>query len=237
MRGIDKLCWIILCWGIALLSSCCGKMNLVGFSKRTLNPLQFGLNEACTGVDCYYILQRTHKEASRLGVGVSYAGIKEIVLEIPSDAESLPLTQYTDFAGVLLKVKSTQKNIHLFSLTSKSTPVEVEGKEIDNRDFSRNTVMRFGRKMLIVEDKTPWVEKRIGYEQGVTRRDILLVNRGKSKNGPVKSYCTPISHPTCYYCDVDDDIKTIKNICFEQFRWNGIAEKYINLYKQVINQA
>jgi hypothetical protein len=211
-------------------------MNLVGFSKRTLNPLQFGLNEACTGVDCYYILQRTHKEASRLGVGVSYAGIKEIVLEIPSDAESLPLTQYTDFAGVLLKVKNTQKNIHLFSFTSKSTPVEVEGKEIDNRDFSRNTVMRFGRKMLIVEDKTPWVEKRIGYEQGVTRRDILLVNRGKSKNGPVKSYCTPISHPTCYYCDVDDDIKTIKNICFEQFRWNGIAEKYINLYKQVINQ-
>jgi glycosyltransferase involved in cell wall biosynthesis len=28
-----------------------------------------------------------------------------------------------------------------------------------------------------------------------------------------------------------------RNICFEQFRWNGIAEKYINLYKQVINQA
>ena len=27
-----------------------------------------------------------------------------------------------------------------------------------------------------------------------------------------------------------------RNVCFEQFRWNGIAEKYINLYKQVINQ-
>lgn len=27
-----------------------------------------------------------------------------------------------------------------------------------------------------------------------------------------------------------------RNICFEQFRWNGIAEKYINLYKKVLNQ-
>ena len=214
MRGVDKLCWIILCLGIVLLSSCCSKKNLSSFSKRTLNPLQFGLNETCTGVDCYYILQRTHKEASRLGVGVSYAGIKEIELDIPSDAQSIPLTQYTDFAGVTFKVKNTQKNFHLFSLTDKLKPVMVDGKDIDHRDFSQNPVLRKGKKLLVISDKTPWVENRTGYNYGATRKDIMLVKNGKSVNGTVQSYCTSASAPECHYCEPETAKKVIKNINF-----------------------
>jgi hypothetical protein len=162
-------------------------------------------------------LQRTHKEAERLGVGVSYKGIKEIHLEIPSNAQSIPLTHYTDFAGVTLQVENKQKNFSLFSLASELLPVAIDGKEIDNRDFSHNQTLRSGTKMLVIEDETPWVENRIGHDYGATRKDIMLIKNGKSKNGPVQSYCTSSSSPKGSYCDAAVTAKkVIKNIRFNR---------------------
>ena len=141
---------------------CCSRIALVK-DRQYVNPLQFGLTKAKTGVERYYVLQRTHNEALRLGVEVSYSGIKEVCLEIPKDAKSLPLTQYTDFAGVSFVVKNTQKDFFLFSLSGKTMPVRVNGSEIDNRDFTKNPVLKLGRKLLIITDDTPWVETRIGH--------------------------------------------------------------------------
>lgn len=213
MRGIAKIC--LLVWVICVVLCVVGCIRIpLCRAKRPLNPLLFGWNDARSGVERYYVLQKTHNEAYRLGRGVSYAGINEIELEIPSDAKSLPLTHYTDFAGVTFKVKNTQKNFHLFSLTDKLEPVVVDGKDIDHRDFSRNPVLKKGRKLLVISDKTPWVENRTGYNYGATRKDIMLVKNGKSVNGPVQSYCTPASSPECQYCEPKAAKKVIKNVDF-----------------------
>lgn len=181
-----------------------------------ISPLQFGLNEAKTGLDCYYVLQRTHNEAYRLGVGVSYSGVKELFLEIPKDAQSLPLTSFTDFAGVSLIVKNTQKDFFLFSMSNKVTSVDLNGEEIDGRDFTMNPVMKSGKKLLVIKDKTPWVENRIGYNYGATRKDIMLVENGRGGNATVQSYCTSASSPECYYCEVNPSPKIVKNIVFQR---------------------
>lgn len=186
MRGVSSVRQIVLIVYIALSVVSCISIPL-SRANRPLNPLLFGMNDARTGVERYYVLQKTHNEAYRLGRGVSYAGIKEIELDIPSEAQSIPLTQHTDFAGVTFKVKNTQKNFHLFSLTDKLKPVVVDGKDIDHRDFSQNLVLIKGRKLSVISDKTPWVKNRTGYNYGATRKDIMLVKNGKSLNGTVQS--------------------------------------------------
>ena len=193
--------------------SACGIGGFMGSGGTMLNPLQFGLNQAKTGEERYLVLQKTHKEAARLGVGVSYAGIDKIQLTIPQGAKTLPLTHYTDFAGVTFQVENKQKNMYLFSLLAELTPVTVTGKEIDGQDFSRNMVLRTGKKLLVVNDETPWVENRKGHDYGAVRKEIMLVKNGKSSNGPVQSYCTPVSKPAGFYIDVAKTPKTVfKNV-------------------------
>lgn len=193
--------------------SACGIGGFMGSRGTMLNPLQFGLSQAKTGEERYLVLQKTHKEAARLGVGVSYAGIEKIQLTIPKGAKTLPLTHYTDFAGVTFQVENKQKNMYLFSLSAELTPLTVTGKEIDGQDFSRNTILRRGKKLLIVNDETPWVENRKGHDYGAVRKEIMLVKNGKSSNGPVQSYCTSVSKPVGFFIDVSKTPKTVfKNI-------------------------
>lgn len=202
---------------IFFVCSCCNILLKPCSEKQTISPLQYGLKEAKTGEERYQALLRTHQEAQRLKVGVSYAGIKKIDLTIPENAKSIPLTKNTDFAGVTIIVENKQKSLSLFVLANKLNPVSVEGKEIDNHDFSRNTILKTGNKLLVINDKTLWVEERIGYGKGTERKDIMLVRNGKGSNGPVQSYCTAISQPDCYYCDVDVSEKNvIKNVTFNR---------------------
>ncbi len=214
----------LLLVNLTLFLTSCVNTQILGFSSRTINPLQYGLNEAKTGVERFSVLKRTHEEARRLGVGVSYAGIKRIDLEIPPKATSIPLTIYTDFAGVTLQVENHQKDVFLFSLADDLTSVSVTGKEIDSQDFSHNPILKAGCKLLVITDKTSWVENRIGYDYGATRKDIMLVKNGRSGNGPVQSCSTPQSQPDGGYCDVDETVKkTVKNLTFN--RTNGSTKK------------
>lgn len=211
---------LILCLGAAVTG--CNRLR-VSRENHPCSPLQFGLKEAKTAIERYYVLQRTHEEASRRGANVSYAGIKEITIEIPSKAKSIPLTHHTDFANVVLKVKNNQKDLYLFSLADKLTPVNVKGREIDNGIFSKHQTLRLGRKLLVVSDKTPWVEKRTGYDYGATRKDIMLLENGVSGNGPVQSYSTLASIPEGQYREVEDSKIVIKNITFQ--RLGGSTKK------------
>lgn len=205
LLSLLTICVIIIVYGCDTI-----KMRRV---NKTINPLQYGLNEAKTGEERYYVLKKTHEEAQKLGVGVSYYGINEIKLEIPKGAKPIPITHFTDFAGVTLQVENTQKDLYLFLLSDKLVPVEVTGIEIDGRDFSNNDVLRIGLKLLIVNDSIPWVENRAGHDYGHTRKEIMLLKRGKSENGPVQSYCTPTSKPIGCYCDVSQSKKTqFKNV-------------------------
>lgn len=73
--------------------------------RNTVSPLDYGLNEARNGEETYYVLLKCHQDAVRRNCGVSYAGINDLFLEIPINAMPIPLTYFTDFAGVSLIVK------------------------------------------------------------------------------------------------------------------------------------
>lgn len=216
MRGISFSRLVLLCI-ITLISVSGCKIIPKHSVKRAVNPLQYGLIEAKTGEDRYFVLLRTHQEAQRLGVDVSYAGINRIDLTIPSNAKPIPLTRNTDFADVIIRVDNKQKSLYLFTLSVDLKPVSVSGEEIDSKDFENNPTLYAGRKLLVITDKTPWVENRKGHDYGATRKDIMLVRNGKGGNSTVQSYCTKASSPECYYCDVDESVKTVfKNVSLER---------------------
>ena len=232
MRLDAKTCLIIVI-GICFVLTCCKSAKTLHTSIITINPLQYGLNEAKTGEDRYYVLQKTHKEAERMGVGVSYAGVKKIELTIPAKVKTIPLTHYTDFAGAIITVENKRKDIYLFSISSDLMDVEASGKEIDNQDFSNNNVLKTGNRLLIVKDKTPWVDNRIGYDYGATRKDIMLVKDGKSGHSPVQSYCTIASRPECSYRDVDVSAKLIiKDVVFNRTENSTKITRFVKIENQ-----
>ena len=207
----------LICISLAFLLSGCGIMRPSSCESKTINPIQYGLEDAKTGEERFDVLLRTHQEAERLGVGVSYAGIKEIQLTIPKNAKSLPTTHFTDFAGVTFQVENQQKNIYLFAISAELKPVDVRGIDIDNGDFTKYDVLKSGTKLLVINDQTPWVEQRAGHDYGATRREVMVLRNGKSDSGPVQSYCTASSKPAGQYCDVTGAKKIVfKNITFNR---------------------
>lgn len=195
-----------------LLVTSCNNITLGALSKECVNPLQFGLQRAHTGIERYYVLEKTHDEALRRGYGVSYAGIEFIDIEMPADARALPLTNYTDFAGVTIRVTNNQKDAYLFSLSSKLKSISVNGKEIDDGNFTHNSALKNGLKLLIIYDKTPWVDRRSGYDYSAIRKDIMLINNGKASNSPIQSYSSSVSIPDGHYCDIYHNKIIIKNL-------------------------
>ena len=181
---------------------------------RTINPLQFGLNDAETGEERYYILQRTHKEACEIGARVSYAGIKRIELTIPDDAKSIPLTWQTDFAGVELVVLNKKKNLTLFSMERTAKEIIISKQSVCRGKFWGIKELRCGHKLLIIEDKIPWVKNRKGHNYGAIRRDILFLKHGKAQNESIQPYSTDVSAPVTKYYDIDNNKKIIENLHF-----------------------
>ena len=202
---------------ITLIPTACASSKNANGGNRVISPLDYGLKAAKTGEERYDVLQRTHQEAERLGVGVSYAGIKKIQLAIPKNAKSLPITHYSDFAGVTFQVENKRKNMYLFAISADLKPVDIRGVDIDNGDFTKYDVLKSGEKLLIINDQTPWVKQRAGHDYGATRKDVMLLKNGKSGNGPLKSYCTPTTKPAGQYCDVTGAKKIVfKNITFNR---------------------
>lgn len=54
-------------------------------APKTINPLDFGLDRARTGTECYEALFRCHQEAVKKGYAVSYHGVGKIEIEIPQN--------------------------------------------------------------------------------------------------------------------------------------------------------
>lgn len=148
---------------------------------------------------------------------MTYEGIKTIDLTIPDKAKPIPLAHYTDFAGVTIRVENNEKGLYLFTLSADLRPVSVSGEEIDSKNFRKNRALYSGRKLLVITDKTPWVEKRKGHDYSATRKDIMLVKNGSGSNKPIQSYCTNTTVPECYYCDISGVPKTVfKDVKFER---------------------
>ncbi len=185
-------------------------------TRTTLNPKDYGLDQARNGQERYYALLRCHEDAVKRGADVSYEGVGNIFLEIPEGAGSIPLTSYTDFAGTVMTVKNTGKNLTLFVLKSPIHEINVTKSMFGTGDFSSISELRSGRKVLVIQDKTPWVENRKGYSYGATRKDILVLENGKARNKTVMPYTNDISAPMVSWFEAAPEPRVFKNLDFRR---------------------
>lgn len=174
----------------------------IACDKHSLSPISFGLLNANTGEERFYVLLKTHKVAVEQGLSVDYRGLGCIDITIPQDATSIPLGQVNDFSDVVFNVTNDSKDFYLFSYSNKSHSIDITGNSIDKGDFSKNPQLCSGKKLLSIEDNNPWVANRKSRSYGHQRKDILLLDRGKAKNETVMPYNNAQSDPVCKYYSI-----------------------------------
>lgn len=175
--------------------------SIQSFAQGVINPLNFGLGDAKNGIERYYCILKCHKDAIEKDASISYNGIKAIDIEIPENAESIPLPYEVDFAGVHLNVLNRQKRIALFTRLGKTIPIKVSGKSIDDGTFYNDSHLCSGLHMLVIEDVVPWVDKRKGFDYGAIRKDVLVVKDGLAVNRVCSKYDNNMSVPKVYMVD------------------------------------
>lgn len=206
------LCVIILSFLLIISSVSCGVLNGMHSDEAYISPYDFGLKEANSDIERFYVLEKTHRAANQKGVDVSYKGIDTISIEIPVDAGSIAIGNNTDFQGVVICVRNKSKDIRLFSSVAKWKQVSIPKECIDIGWFDDIDVLSKGNYILFVEDEKPWGDNRIGYEYAHKRRDLLLVKNGRSVNKPVMSYNNDHSTPKCYYVELSQEPFCFKNL-------------------------
>ena len=181
---------------------------IIQAKPKEISPVQFGLLNASTDIERFWVLYRTHEEAVKNGYAIKYGGIDSIKIEIPQDAISIPLPYNTDFGNVVIVVRNNTKNITLFSMSNHieryDTGIEaIEGKK---------KLSDKGRFLIIIEDSVPWVRNRIGYDYGFIRKDILYADEGNIEGALISSYKTEESRPIIFRCFVNESPKIVKNL-------------------------
>ncbi|MGN0066821.1 MAG: hypothetical protein ACI38V_04240 [Bacteroides sp.] len=181
---------------------------VVKSEQKVISPLQFGLKNAKTGEERYWILYQTHKEAANNGYHIKYDGIDTIKIDIPHNAKNIPLVEQTDFGNTVIMVRNNSKNCTLFTLQS---PIEKydRTKGIINGEGDIDENESF---IVILEDSVPWVKKRIGYDYSFKRKDIIFINEGVIEGTVISSYSNPESKPFLSRSFVNTSSKFIRNL-------------------------
>ena len=189
---------------------------LLSLLCSSVSPVKMGILDAKMGVERYNILYEAHIKALEKGVRVDYSGIDTLRLDIPMKAKSIPLGYNTDFKGVVFIVNNNVPgNFFLFTRAQKAEPVTLKRlADIDNGDFRDYSELRTGRKMLIIEDKNPWIENRRGFNYGMNRRDILVLKNGKALNQTCTVYDNAYTNAVCTYVPMSKRETSFSNLEF-----------------------
>lgn len=186
-------------------------------SQAQVSPLDYGLREATTGIGRYFALYNAHVAALQQGVEVDYSGIDTLELEIPLAFASIPLGQHTDFKGLVLYVTNHSKHGALFSLTQQAKPLALDKAMVDGLDFRSVPELSQGDYLLILDDKTPWTDRR-GFGYTVYRKDLIVVHDGVGQNAPVAPWNTEATVLSASYCPVDTALKTFRNLTLHRVK-------------------
>ena len=197
-------CFIFL---LLTLSSSC-------VSAQTISPNDYGLATAASGIERYWALVKTHKEALKNHWLVDYSGIEEIHIEIPKDAVSIPLGTLTDFKGLKLYVTNCVKQLPLFTLSQDLKPINISKEDFNAGNLASYPALQKGMCLLVVHDDTPWVKERIGYNYPHIRKDVLLLENGRAQNSVIYPYTSKDSKPKFFYTTVSDNEKIVQNVEF-----------------------
>ncbi len=194
---------------------------IMNAQNDSLTPQMFGLDKAQTDVDRYYVIYNMHKTACTDGKPVSYSGIGELNIEIPADAQPIPLNGSCDFQHLVLNVTNNSKPLYLFALTQPADTINISKEQVDSGDFSDLSCMDSDSTYLIIlQDDSAWVDKRQGYSYGHKRKDILLVDKRHAINRPVMPYNTEETKLSACICPVTRDVKLISRITINRAAGN-----------------
>lgn len=160
----------------------------------------------------YDMLRKIHEQAIFEGKSIDYSGIDTIKIDIPASAVPLPLPMNIDFDNVTFIVNNDAKDVTLFEYSNKLTPIKINLPKITSPEIYIVEEFINKKVILIVEDQNEWVKNRNGYAHPHIRKDILLLNNGKSINQPIQPYNNDFSLPTYSYCDVTNDSISIENL-------------------------
>ena len=182
-----------------------------GKGDGAVSPLDYGLREATTGMGRYFALYNAHVDALARGVEVDYTGIDTLELELPPAWRSIPLGRHTDFKGLVLYVTNHAHHGALFSLAQTAEPLELDKMLVDGLDYRSVPELAEGYKLLVLNDKTPWTERRgFGYMQ--YRSDLIVVHDGLGQNSPVMPWNTDATQLKASYYTVDTAQKVFRNL-------------------------
>lgn len=188
-----------------------------GLHAETISPLSYGLKEARTGEERFWVLYETHSTANKYGWKVSYKGINDVYLEVPSNAKSIPLSNCTDFCGTSFIVRNTQKDdFYLFELTQDLHSIDIPKSFFVNYDFRSLKGLNQNNVLLVVEDNNLWIRNRQGHNYSVKRKDVLFIKNGKAKNQTILPYNNEFSSPKCWFAYVTNRVKQFKNVTLQR---------------------
>lgn len=191
-----------------------GILSIIGNTvAASLNPTDFGVLNCKTGVERFRILAKCHAEALRMGCPVSYRGIDSLFIEIPTDGNTIMLSQYTDFCNVKICVRNNVNDIPLFKLSDAQADVNIAPSLLRKGSLIKKIVDK-NLCLISVTDSNPWVIERLGFGHPVYRSDILVVKKGLVSNDPIFSYDSKASQPTTTLIACSTDKKFIGNILF-----------------------
>ena len=175
-------------------------------------------NHCENGEDSLQALASFHNTYANKDITIIYPEKQAIYLTVTSNSQTIRLSKKTDFNGCNIIVRNNcRKNHFLFSLSTtldKTKEIEIKKQDLDNGDFSNYKPLATGKKMLLIEDNTPWVSRRKGYDYGAHRQDILFIQDCKAAEKTTTLYNTPYTSPKCKFLTVDDEEKTFGNLIF-----------------------
>ncbi len=202
------------------------------FCQGMVSLNDFGWRNAKSGAARAKVLYEAQTAAIKKGTVVDYSGITAIDLEITSDFKSIPLSGNDDFRGIIFNVKNNAKDVFLFTLLQKSKSINLPKKQLDGTSFLSVPELQKGEYLLIIEDKQPWVDNRIGYDYGHTRKDILLIKNGRGVNTVVAPYDNMESDPSCTYCPVIPGNRYIKNFVLNRVSGSQYKTRCVDIKGQ-----
>ena len=163
----------------------------------------------------FHALWRLHNMALESGMTVSYKWVDTLRLDIPADAQSIPLGSINDFAGTVLVVRNNSHHLFLFSHNptndmsplngTTTTNIDSIHSAIDSGDYRCLPPLREGRWLVEITDSTPWVSQREGHSYGHYRKELMYVEDGLSSDRPAMPYSGNISRASLRGCTLEDD--------------------------------
>ena len=96
-------------------------------------------------------------------------------------------------------------------MTQSATALEMDKMQVDSLDYRSIPELAEGWKLLVLNDKKPWTERRgFGYMQH--RSDLIVVHNGLGQNSPVMPWGTDSTQLKASYYTIDTAEKVFRNI-------------------------